>query len=316
MATGSPLRLAFDRRLQSFRRGLSGGIDRDVEGLHRARVATRRLREALPLLEAADVLGQGERHALADIRKTIRRVTRALGGVRELDVALRLVAELAEKHPDLDAALVLIRSTIERERGVRLSKMRDRVSVGELQKAPRRLADLATRADVESPVDLLSERVPARARQLRKAVDQAGGLFAIDRLHRVRIAVKKLRYALELSEEIRGVPARPLITGLKKVQDLLGRLHDLGVVAGFARGLSTSGVADDVRPLVDSTLQEIEQESRECHADYLAGRAALADLVLQALTLSNEVAPKRLKHGGSLPGHRLRTMMPIKRASK
>ena len=268
------------------------------------------------MLEAAEALGHGERQVLADVRKTIRRITRTLGGVRELDVALLLVAELADRRPDVDAALALIRSAIERERGVRLSKMRDRVSVGELQKVPRRLADLATRADVESPADLLSDRVPERARQLRKAVDQAGSLFAIDRLHRVRIAVKKLRYALELSEEIRGVPARPLITGLKKVQDLLGRLHDLGVVAEFARGLSTSGVAADVRPLVDSTLQEIEQELRERHADYLAGRASLADLTSRALTLSKDAAPKRLKRGGPVPGHRLRTTVPIGRASK
>jgi CHAD domain-containing protein len=316
MATGSPLRLAFDRRIRSLRRGLSGGIDRDVEGLHRARVATRRLREALPLLEAADALDHAERHALADIRKTIRRVTRALGGVRELDVALLLVAELADKRPDLDPALVLVRSAIERERGVRLSKMRDRVSVGDLQKAPRRLAELAARAEVDSPAELLSERVPGRARQLGKAIEQAGGLFAVDRLHRVRIAVKKLRYALELSHEIRGVPARPLIADLKNVQDLLGRLHDLGVVAGFARGLSTSGLADHVRPLVDSTLQQIEQELRERHADYLAARAALADIALQALTLSKQAARKRLKHGTSVPRHRRPTVMPLKRASR
>ena len=159
-----------------------------------------------PCSSSAEALGHGERQVLADVRKTIRRITRTLGGVRELDVALLLVAEFADRRPDVDAALALIRSAIERERGVRLSKMRDRVSVGELQKVPRRLADLATRADVESPADLLSDRVPGRARQLRKAVDQAGSLFAIDRLHRVRIAVKKLRYALELSEEIRAFP--------------------------------------------------------------------------------------------------------------
>ena len=60
----------------------------DVDAVHRSRVATRRLREALPLVK-----GRGrERRRL---RRELRSVTRSLGPIRELDVALSLAGTLA-----------------------------------------------------------------------------------------------------------------------------------------------------------------------------------------------------------------------------
>ena len=63
--------------------------------MHRARVATRRLREALPVLD-------GERRGLRRLRKDLRALTRALGPVRELDVTLGLIVRLLHDEPALD----------------------------------------------------------------------------------------------------------------------------------------------------------------------------------------------------------------------
>ncbi len=41
-----------------------------------------------------------------------------------------------------------------------------------------------------------------RARKLRAAIERAGGIYLADRLHRVRIEAKKLRYALEIQREL------------------------------------------------------------------------------------------------------------------
>src|SRR4029078_561600 len=51
-----------------------------ARGVHRARVASRRLREALPIASAI------AHHDVRALERDMRRLTRALGGVREMDV--------------------------------------------------------------------------------------------------------------------------------------------------------------------------------------------------------------------------------------
>ena len=57
---------------------MPGAVGGDAEALHQARVASRRIREALPL----------EIRPPRKLMRQVRRITRALGPVRELDVAL------------------------------------------------------------------------------------------------------------------------------------------------------------------------------------------------------------------------------------
>src|SRR3954451_15107242 len=77
------------RRVERFTRLLQGVEDGDVKALHRTRVASRRLREVLPVLQLepklADKLG-----------RRLRKVTERLGSVREFDVLLGLVDDLKE----------------------------------------------------------------------------------------------------------------------------------------------------------------------------------------------------------------------------
>ena len=58
----------------------------------------------------------------------------------------------------------------------------------------------------------------------------AGQIYAAEQLHVVRIATKKLRYALELVADARMAPVRPLLGTLKRAQETLGRLHDLQII--------------------------------------------------------------------------------------
>ena len=78
------------QRFTALARGLAGARAGDVTAIHQARVATRRLREALPLVTSG---GAGRK-----LERTIRRLTRALGPVRELDVALQTLDELRARR--------------------------------------------------------------------------------------------------------------------------------------------------------------------------------------------------------------------------
>ena len=78
--------LMIRQRLAALTRMLPGAHAGEVTAIHQARVATRRLREALPLVAR----GSSGRK----VARIVRRLTRSLGPVRELDVALQTLDEL------------------------------------------------------------------------------------------------------------------------------------------------------------------------------------------------------------------------------
>jgi CHAD domain-containing protein len=292
MRSSCSARAAIDKRLRSLDRGLAADIDTNVEALHQARVATRRLREALPLLAPPGRRASPERRALDDARRAIQEFTRSLGGVRELDVALSVVDEFVSAQPDLQLALLAVRTSIEREREERLGRLRRQVEIRRLRRISRRVAEWAERQAPAGCASALARRVRERACRLRTAVARAGLLYAAERLHQVRIAARKLRYALELAEEIDDRQTRPLVQELTRVQDRLGRMHDLDVVARLARAVfSDPCQPDSVRVAGRAVLQAFEQQIHERHAEHVAERRLLRQVADDAAGLVR--TPKR-----------------------
>src|SRR5689334_16679173 len=106
-----PLIRLLDRRARALRRQLAAAVDGKDVGVHQARVASRRLREALP------VLTQGLHDTKAGkARRKVRRLTEALGTVRELDVSLHLIDEIVERPAIPRAALAEVRAQVIEER--------------------------------------------------------------------------------------------------------------------------------------------------------------------------------------------------------
>jgi CHAD domain-containing protein len=240
----------------------------DAEGVHRARVASRRLREALAAIA-------GRRSARAARR--VRRITRALGPVRELDVARDLLAALAAKLDPADAGAV---SAFTR----RLAALRERRADRALRRLPglpglaRRLGAVTSRLALLDArheaawAEQTSRRMRARAGQLEEAMAQVGDRFAPERLHRVRVAAKKLRYAVEVA---RGPRLPSLLLGLQRAQGILGDLHDLVVL----RALVADALPETPRELRPGLRKLAALALRECHAlhaRYVTERARLA----------------------------------------
>ena len=74
----------------------------------------------------------------------------------------------------------------------------------------------------------LAEAAPQR---LTAAIDEAGQMYAPERLHQVRIAAKKLRYGLEIASGVGVRAGAPRgCARSSELQDLLGRMHDLQVL--------------------------------------------------------------------------------------
>ena len=282
----NPSELLIRQRLNALTRALPGATKGDPLPLHEARVATRRLREALPLV------APGSRRR--KLKRQVRCLTRALGPVRELDVALEML-DTSTVDPDAPrGAIAKLRQVVREERQQMHSEMCTRVGHVDIDKLQHRTASAArkgSKARGRDPKRLADAQLRAarRAVRLREAIENAAGLYLPDRLHEVRIAVKKLRYALEVSRELSGSRAMARIRTLKEAQDLLGRMHDHEVLIARVRGVQGSRAPNlRLSADLDKLVRRLETECRQIHGQYMALRKKL--LAITDLPLSRSVS--------------------------
>ena len=257
----------------------------DVRALHRTRVATRRLRELLPVLHLEADLAER-------LTRRLRKATERLGSVRELDVLMALATKLGESDRYPADALARLTAFVNKERKASRRKLMAKAPIAELHRLGRKLeavvrdgetrpADRARGRTPERSVRWAAEaRVARRAGRLGDAIEEAGAVYLPERLHVVRIAVKKLRYALEVASESGASIARPDLRLVKYNQDLLGRLHDLQILIDRTRQVQASLVPPSVvvwRSL-EGLVDALEQDCRRLHGRYMRGRDALTAL--------------------------------------
>jgi CHAD domain-containing protein len=270
------------KRARRFARALDQAAKGEVEGLHRTRVASRRLREVLPVLQLSpDVAG--------DLTRRLRKVNRRLGTVRELDVILLLIDELRESARYDAEVLASLAAAVSRERDAERRHLlariprRDLDRVGtKLKKLARQLASeeelsapLQRRRDVRWAVEARTRR---RAAALRAAIDDAGAMYLPDRLHSVRIAMKKFRYAVELLADIgKESQLADHLRTLERAQDLLGRLRDRQVLIERTRQLQASLMPPGIDRWrrVDGVIASLDSDCRRLHARYVRDASAV-----------------------------------------
>ncbi len=213
----------------------------------------------------------------------MRRLTQALGTVRELDVSLHLIDELVEIPAIPRAALGEVRAAVIEAREKRRAVMLERIAKVNTAKLNRRLGEVASALAAPTPGHnwraVLALRIVRRARRLEKAIDHAGQIYAPEALHLVRIAAKKLRYSLEIADESGVAPCADTLKTIKRVQESLGRLHDLQVLQHYVadvaaaprprRGTPDAGLA--------ALSRLIEDQCRHLHARYIAVTPALRE---------------------------------------
>jgi CHAD domain-containing protein len=216
-------------------------LDDDIEGVHKMRVATRRLRSDLQTLQPVLEAGWSD-----ELRADLKDLAATLGVVRDTDVLLqRLRRHIGELPADDRPVAVGVVDRLEDERRAQVADLLatldtdayldllDEVVEGALR--PR----LGPRGEDAGSV-VLPELVRPRWRRLRKAVDALGPRPDDDELHRVRILAKRARYAAELAAPVVGDAAADLAAQLAQVQDVLGELHDTVVAEAWLRQAATT----------------------------------------------------------------------------
>jgi CHAD domain-containing protein len=261
---------------------LHGAEKHEVRALHRTRVASRRLRELLPVLQL-------EARLTRTLGRRLRKLTARLGPLRELDVTLELIDELrGSERYDADA-IDQIRAEIVEEREAALNRLPAKWPAREVRRLGLKLGHLSDRIESNEKGSSRSSatrglrwavdaRVHRRAGALREAIESAGSVYLPDRLHVVRISMKKFRYALELAAEVAGNRGlSPQLRLLKRNQDLLGRWHDRQVLIDRIRQAQASlgpPVLNTWRRL-DGLMATLEEDCRRLHARYVREAAAL-----------------------------------------
>lgn len=222
----------------------------DIEHIHRMRVASRRLRAALPLFKSCF-----PKKKFRLWMRELQKITRALGDARDADVQIAFLGRLqdektrqqGENPPDVsrvaadpvDVETILL---------TRLKKKRQKLQ-GSVLSALENLERSSIPEDMRAACNEVNARAGnARTKPVLYGIPPVSAARISDRLftlmeyerhvynpdavaehHAMRIAAKKLRYTMEVYAPLyRRNLKKPLIR-VKKIQEILGDLHDCDV---------------------------------------------------------------------------------------
>jgi CHAD domain-containing protein/CYTH domain-containing protein len=224
----------------------------DAEALHDFRVALRRLRT---LLRAYRPWLKGT--VPRSLRRRLRNLVRGTGAGRDAEVELEWVRSLrrglapeeragAEDFERRVAAQVEVayrglRGSLARRYARLVSALRPRLE------RYRRIFPIDSPVAPEAFAGVAAARIRDQFAALAEDVAAVEGIEDDGRAHRARIQGKRLRYLLEPFAAEIPAAARAVAT-LKRLQDLLGWLHDFAVLAGHLREAAASAAGDAAGP--------------------------------------------------------------------
>jgi inorganic triphosphatase YgiF len=201
-------------------------LGEDPEGVHQMRVATRRLRSAISVFRGSLPGAWSGRLA-----REVRWVTGEMASAREWDVFLaETLAPLRDAMPD-DPSLATLAARGSEARARAYESVRAAVAE---PRYTRLLLDLSRALaegwEATTPVVLTAREVLAVRHE--KALRAGTNLAQLDTeaLHRLRIRLKQLRYAVEFFADLfPGKRPRKYADALADLQDCLGVLQDVAM---------------------------------------------------------------------------------------
>ena len=280
------------------------------DALHDMRVATRRMRETISLFEPL-FLPARIKKSLSSVKK----VTKALGLPREIDVNLKLIRELQPSGGLVARAASEHLKSILTEEQLRIRKRMlralEKTGVKSLRDDLTHLAQSATTTPFR-PHILFEEHQSAIRENFLKLIprilqDRAVPVISFDlnsstteddhAIHQLRIFTKKLRYAFEITKPLVSIPCDELARDCRALQDVIGAQHDTCMLMEFIKRhqaeLSTRDsilLADGCRQLGEDLLVLRNGFVPLIEAAYSNLREKLSRELMKAETNALEVA--------------------------
>ena len=258
-------------------RHLTGNEDavrrRDGEGIHQMRVGLRRIRAAMSIFK--DILSDGQSQGL---KSQLRWLDKQLGPARDYDVFLEESLRPYERSPPQRRETAAFHALLSDKRAAAFEKARAIVTGERYRRLILRTALWLADGDwCKDPAFMSLRAQPVKAfarkslmRLMKKAAKKSRELERLDvrRRHKLRIAVKKLRYATEFFDSV--LPGsrkgyKKYAKTLGNLQNVLGKLNDIQVhmkIIGNLSGERDAG-GNDVTSRTLDRLARNEQKAGE-----------------------------------------------------
>jgi len=239
-----PLLDAFLREIEGVRSA------EDIEHIHRMRVASRRLRAALPLFKSCFPNKKFRKWMLE-----LQKITRALGDARDTDVQIAFLERLKKQKeqergrrprpgsraeiPTVDAETILLTRLQKKRRklqnavlsalgNLEMSGIPEDMRAG-CNEAVRRAGYARTKPVLFGIPPVAATRISNRLFTLMQYERHVFNPDAVAEHHAMRIAAKKLRYTMEAYAPLYRRNLKKYLVRVKKIQEILGSLHDCDV---------------------------------------------------------------------------------------
>jgi CHAD domain-containing protein len=222
----------------------------DIEYIHRMRVASRRLRAALPLFRTCFPDKQYMKWM-----QEITRITRALGMARDADVQIAFLEKSLKKiqknpgpqkkmapspQPSMEPAIRFLLLALQKERSLHQKRVLSAISKLEESHVPDEMRSVF--ATIGMNIKKTRKRPspygipPVAALRIRKRLLTLLSYEpwvlhpeAVAEHHATRIAAKKLRYTMEVYGALYRNNLKKPLARVKKMQEILGDIHDCDV---------------------------------------------------------------------------------------
>jgi CHAD domain-containing protein len=199
--------------------------------IHDTRVWSRRLQEVFRVMFPQPRIGKSRK-----LVRTLRRVRRALGDCRNVDVTLALIDN---KHSPSTASnrqesWDLVRDYLREKRARQIARAREELARHDIMQFVTRIQSLLQPDELaQKPEELLKRSVEEALAEWNKTLGEARENPQVDQIHALRIAGKRLRYRAELLADLGDISAKPRVKSLKLLQDDLGNWHDRYILLQF-----------------------------------------------------------------------------------
>jgi len=235
-------------RLRAFIKEIDGVREgSNSEHVHWMRVASRRLRSALPLFAPCFPEKKYRRWM-----KGIKAITGALGNARDTDVQLLFLSSYAKIHPPVFEGGYGVSSLLELLHKQRKRQQADVLAAITLLENGNTTDEITAMLHEFTKTKKIQNDEPELSEELYRAAAGNIGLVLDGMLshdaaihnpddteghHKARIAAKKLRYTLEVYRPLYPNRLKSALQHIKKLQESLGTLHDCDVWAQFLAGV-------------------------------------------------------------------------------
>jgi CHAD domain-containing protein len=238
--------------------------DIDTEFVHQGRVATRRMRSALRLFHEAL-----PKITAAYLEDELRWLGGMFGVVRDLDVFLLNLSRFREEiKPFPKKQKNVFDDWIEKHRRKPLKALCESLQSARFEQFERRIrrfleqplparprASFARKTVREAAPQIIQDKLESVFKQGRAVMENP----KLKEFHRLRIQMKRLRYACEFMASAYDGGLDPFIARTVEIQDCLGELQDTVFTRKFVRYLHDDWKGKLVDPDILFTLGQVHQ---------------------------------------------------------